>query len=118
MQGQGADVHELAGLVDRLVGHEQDLAIGLHLHIALELFLTERGLRLHFQRVLPRFDAWELEIGRRMPIRISRQDVASRSPNLGTQLALLEQVHARASFRRYRITVAVRAIQHKPRRLS
>ena len=44
LQRQRPQVHELAGLVERLVADEQHLGRGLDLHVALQLLLAEVGL--------------------------------------------------------------------------
>ena len=65
-QRQGADVHELPGLIERLVGHQQDFGARLDLHRPLEFFLAQAGFGRHLQRVLPGSQLRHLEgdIGR------------------------------------------------------
>ena len=50
---QGADMDDLAGLVERLVGDEQDLVLVLDLDLTLELLLAEAGARGNLQLVRP-----------------------------------------------------------------
>ena len=61
-QHQGANVHELARLVDRLVADEQDLGIGLETNVVFELFFAEQGFRGDFERVLAGLDAREVHL--------------------------------------------------------
>jgi len=53
----------LAGLVERLVGDEQDLRLGLDVDLALQLFLAELGARGDEQQVLPRRHGRHAELG-------------------------------------------------------
>ncbi len=64
LQGQGADVDDLAGLVERLVGDEQHLGRRLDLHLALQLLGAEAGLREHLEHVRPGGDGRHLEVNR------------------------------------------------------